>query len=159
MFANRSVFGGTVGPNPLKPTTTTESQFYDGIKMRAQPLPINVQAPPLSATAIVQTTPVKTVRRKGQVLTAPSTTPSISVVPDVASDTTTITTPPASPASPILKAQLSAPPKQRDTVSKGEVKSQVILTQTISHLICTSLIRILVNCDHAMSHSFAINTT
>lgn len=40
--------------------------------------------------------------------------------------------PPASPASPILKAQLSAPPKQREGVvtaavgaSKADVKSQV----------------------------------
>lgn len=112
------MFGGTVGPNPLKTTiNSNDSQYYDGIKVRAQPLAINVQTTP---NPTVQTS-VKTVRRKGQVTTAPATTPTISVVADLTES------PPVSPASPILKAQLSAPPKQRETVNKGEVKSQVIL--------------------------------
>lgn len=112
------MFGGTVGPNPAKTTNSNEIQYYDGIKMRTTPLVINIQ----TTTPTVQTTPVKTVRRKGQVVTAPATTPTISVVADVNE------TPPVSPASPILKAQLSAPPKQRETVNKGEVKSQVIFS-------------------------------
>lgn len=115
---NRSVFGGTVGPNPAKPTNANETQYYDGIKVRAQPLAINVQT--TTNPTVVQTTPIKS-RRKGQVVTAPATIPTISVVADVTE------TPPISPASPILKAQLSAPPKQRETVNKGDVKSQVIL--------------------------------
>lgn len=86
--------------------------------MRVQPLAINVQT--TTNPTVVQTTPIKS-RRKGQVLTAPATTPTISVVADVTE------TPPVSPASPILKAQLSAPPKQRDNVNKAEMKSQVIL--------------------------------
>lgn len=135
---NRSVFGGSVGPNPLKSNNTNDGQYYDGIKVRAQPLAINLQTTTTNNNnnnntnnnannpSVVQTTPVKTVRRKGQVITAPTTTPNISVVAD-ATDT-----PPVSPASPILKAQLSAPPKQRETVNKGEVKSQVILIKNLT---------------------------
>lgn len=33
----RSVFGGTVGPNPEKPANPTDPQFYDGIKVMAHP--------------------------------------------------------------------------------------------------------------------------
>lgn len=102
----------------MKPANPNDPQYYDGIKVRAQPLVINVQS--TSSTPTVQA-PVKTVRRKGQVVSVPAATPTISVVADITE------TPPASPASPILKAQLSAPPKQRENVNKGEVKSQVIL--------------------------------
>ncbi|XP_044750022.1 AT-rich interactive domain-containing protein 2 isoform X5 [Coccinella septempunctata] len=33
----RSVFGGTVGPNPMKPSNPKDPQFYDGIKALAHP--------------------------------------------------------------------------------------------------------------------------
>lgn len=120
----RSVFGGTVGPNPVKPVTSNDPQFYDGIKARAQQLVINMQ--PVT-TPVAQATP-KTVRRKAQNVTvvpvSTSTTPTLTVVAD------NTDTPPASPASPILKAQLSAPPKPREStvataISKSDIKSQV----------------------------------
>lgn len=95
--------------------------------MRAVPLVINVQAP-ISTPTPIQTpvTPVKAIRRgtKGQFISASQPSPSLTVVADNPE------TPLASPASPILKAQLSAPPKQRETTviaSKGDTKSQVIL--------------------------------
>lgn len=106
----------------MKPVNSNEPQFYDGIKARAQALVINMQ--PVT-TPVAQAAP-KTVRRKAQNVTVvPTTTPTALTV--VADNTDT---PPASPASPILKAQLSAPPKPREstvtTISKGDVKSQVI---------------------------------
>lgn len=119
------MFGGTVGPNPVKPVNSTDPQFYDGIKARPQQLVINMQ--PVT-TPVVQATP-KTVRRKvPNVTVLPAATPTTPALTVIADNTDT---PPASPASPILKAQLSAPPKPRETtvvtaISKGDIKSQVI---------------------------------
>nr|XP_023020407.1 AT-rich interactive domain-containing protein 2 isoform X5 [Leptinotarsa decemlineata] len=33
----RSIFGGTVGPNPMKPANPSDPQYYDGIKAMAHP--------------------------------------------------------------------------------------------------------------------------
>lgn len=128
----RSVFGGTVGPNPTKPSSIGETQFYEGIKVRPQPLLINMQQQLLqnsnstctTTSTVVVTTTASSVKKRIKPTTSPSLT--------VDSDNNSITCQnPASPASPILKAQLSAPPKQRDAVastptSKGDLmKSQV----------------------------------
>lgn len=168
----RSVFGGTVGPNPGKATPgSIESQFYDGIKVRIQPLVINIQTaiPSSSSSSVTSSNTVSSLqlssllsssssnnkgnnRRKAAstaIITTTTTTTSqllSSVIAAVAdnynnsSSNNSISinnnndTPPQpliSPASPILKAQLSAPPKQRDTTapttasSKGDMKSQV----------------------------------
>ncbi|KAL3266501.1 hypothetical protein HHI36_010671 [Cryptolaemus montrouzieri] len=168
----RSVFGGTVGPNPVKQNNPKEPQYYDGIKVRDQPLLISV--PPSSPVPSPQATitPKTTARRK----TKPKdTTPKIPspnksscsssfsiTQPQVISSQSIssaltpkdiATSPPVSqssqlspalqveaqeggisPASPILKAQLSAPPKQREAASaspssaiiKTDLKSQAL---------------------------------
>ncbi|KAK9720447.1 RFX DNA-binding domain [Popillia japonica] len=93
----RSVFGGTVGPNPVKPVTSNDPQFYDGIKARAQQLVINMQ---------------------------PVTTP-------------------VAQATPKTKAQLSAPPKPREStvataISKSDIKSQVMAHPHLSQALLGS---------------------
>ncbi|KAK0096264.1 hypothetical protein PV326_005915, partial [Microctonus aethiopoides] len=156
----RSVFGGTIGPNPLK-GENTGTQYYEGIKVRATPAPItypsqnsglmNVTASafssPLSSsssssspsssssssttisstTTTSNSTPVK-VHPVQQRTVAP-----INSIPDsTALDNTSKNV--VTPASPILKAHLSAPPKQssntlqnqpQNTVTKVDSKSQV----------------------------------
>ncbi|GJQ83093.1 hypothetical protein Trydic_g20104 [Trypoxylus dichotomus] len=131
----RSVFGGTVGPNPVKPTNCSDPQYYDGIKVRAQQLVINMQP-----VTVAQTTP-KAVRRKVQNVTVvPATTPTTPTLTVIADNTDT---PPASPASPILKAQLSAPPKPRESavltpLTKGDIKSQVMAHPHLSQALLGS---------------------
>ncbi|RZC36970.1 AT-rich interactive domain-containing protein 2, partial [Asbolus verrucosus] len=129
----RSVFGGTVGPNPMKPSSANEPQYYEGIKVRAQPLIINIQ-PASNPVSPPQPTPSKGHNRRNKqpapvVVTTPSQSPSLTVMADNSNSSDT-NNPPVSPASPILKAQLSAPPKQRDATappsSKGDMKSQVM---------------------------------
>lgn len=116
----------------MKPANPTDRQYYEGIKVRAQPLIISIQ----SSSNPKTNTPTKgqQVRRKSNqsVVVSPIKSPALTVVADNnATDST-----PISPASPILKAQLSAPPKQnRESVvtpisSKGDMKSQVISCQT-----------------------------
>ncbi|XP_044750018.1 AT-rich interactive domain-containing protein 2 isoform X2 [Coccinella septempunctata] len=150
----RSVFGGTVGPNPMKPSNPKDPQFYDGIKVRDHPLIINV--PPSSPVPSPQPTPTpKSSRRKPKPKETSKTPPAVSKPPCSTTPSITVTQSPvnssqgvatalaskdksisppvpqppqlspalqveapeggASPASPILKAQLSAPPKQRET--------------------------------------------
>jgi AT-rich interactive domain-containing protein 2 len=131
----RSVFGGTVGPNPMKPSSANEPQYYEGIKVRAQPLIINIQPASNPVTPPQPTPPSKGSNRRTKqsaatVVTTPSQSPSLTVLADNSNSNDT-SNPPVSPASPILKAQLSAPPKQRDATappptSKGDMKSQVI---------------------------------
>lgn len=119
-----------VGPNPVKSTNPNDAQYYEGIKVRNQPLVISVQS--VSNLSTTQS-PIKGgIRRKGQ--NAPTSTvlnqtpvPVSNFVPD------STDTPPPSPASPILKAQLSAPSKPRESTVitsptyKGDMKSQVII--------------------------------
>lgn len=117
----RSVFGGSVGPNALK-NSNDSSQYYDGIRTRAVPLVINFQS------TIIQpaTTPVKAnqpvVRRQltKQLTVAPSQNTQM-----VQADSSVVEVVPPSPASPILKAQLSAPPKPKESPTKADGKSQV----------------------------------
>ncbi|XP_017768585.1 PREDICTED: uncharacterized protein LOC108556814 isoform X2 [Nicrophorus vespilloides] len=129
----RSVFGGTVGPNPEKPANPTDPQFYDGIKVRAQPLVINVQFSATTATAPVNpVTPLKAVRRKPQTATIhhqPPIAPSLApVIPEAV-----VETPPSSPASPILKAQLSAPPKPPREAATASNKADALKSQVMAH--------------------------
>ncbi|XP_064215038.1 AT-rich interactive domain-containing protein 2 isoform X4 [Tribolium castaneum] len=144
----RSVFGGTVGPNPMKPSSANEPQYYEGIKVRAQPLIINIQ--PASTTNPVTTTPPPQPtkgpnrRNKQSAATSPSQTPTLTVMADNSNSNDTMNNPPVSPASPILKAQLSAPPKQRDATvaspptSKGDMKSQVMAHPHLSQALLGS---------------------
>ncbi|PNF32753.1 hypothetical protein B7P43_G04513 [Cryptotermes secundus] len=149
----RSVFGGTVGPNPQKQSIgvsgsvdqpgTTNLMFYEGIKVRANPFSV-----PVSVSATVQQppspqpAPAVSVQRKGlNVVTKtvtpppPTTSPAPQATSDISATLGDASLPLApAPASPILKAQLSAPPKQRET-PKGDTKSQVLahphLTQAL----------------------------
>ncbi|CAH1128873.1 unnamed protein product [Ceutorhynchus assimilis] len=127
----RSVFGGTVGPNPMKPANPSDPQYYDGIKVRSQPLKLNIP-PPLSPKPVpsvtaapppqTKPTSLATVRRKPKVapVVQTSTTAPLVVEPEPETDV-------LSPISPILKAQLSAPPKPRETTN--DPKSQVAARQ------------------------------
>ncbi|XP_031339468.1 AT-rich interactive domain-containing protein 2-like isoform X2 [Photinus pyralis] len=136
----RSVFGGTVGPNPVKGVSATDAQYYEGIKVRVQPLVISVQS--MSNLSTTQS-PVKgSVRRKSQ-NTSTGTSPSTTQVPTITLHADSTDTPPPSPASPILKAQLSAPSKSREntvinSTVKGDIKSQVMAHPHLSQALLGS---------------------
>jgi len=148
---SRSVFGGTVGPNPQKHSNvisgsgdqpgTNSQMFYEGIKVRANPfsIPVSVsgilQQPPSPQPAQQSLAPSVPVQRKGlNIVTKTVTPPPLTTSPaplttsesSATSGDASLPIAPA-PASPILKAQLSAPPKQRDN-PKGDTKSQVCCT-------------------------------
>jgi len=131
-----------VGPNPLK-GENTGTQYYEGIRVRATPAPITypsqittavaTNTPPISA---INTTPVKVLPVQQRTVKNISPAPDSTAAPQVdspaaSSGTQTIPT----PASPILKAQLSAPPKppsnntssqsSQNPVTKVDSKSQV----------------------------------
>ncbi|XP_032671914.1 AT-rich interactive domain-containing protein 2 isoform X2 [Odontomachus brunneus] len=136
----RSVFGNIVGPNPLK-GENTGTQYYEGIRVRSTPAPITYPSQTAAVatnTASVQAinaTPVKVLpvqqRTVKNISPAPDSTASAD---NPASGTQMISIP---PASPILKAQLSAPPKppsntpsqSPNPVTKVDSKSQV----SVSH--------------------------
>jgi hypothetical protein len=114
MLSFRSVFGGTIGPNPLK-GESTGSLYYEGIRVRASPA--QVVHPGQTAAAV----------NTSQVLNSGGTGNNVvTVVSGVAGNGTTAAKvqqqaqqqqrndsapTQASPSSPILKAQLSAPAK------------------------------------------------
>ncbi|ENN71330.1 hypothetical protein YQE_11990, partial [Dendroctonus ponderosae] len=141
----RSVFGGTVGPNPMKPANPNDPQYYEGIKVRAQPIKLNIP-PPLSPSKSIFTpspAPKSTVRRKQ--ITAAAPTKSGTNAPlavDAESDGSLNI---LSPASPILKAQLSAPPKPRESssasstmIAPSDSKSQAMAHPHLSHALLGS---------------------
>ena len=125
-----------MGPNPMKPSSANEPQYYEGIKVRAQPLIINIQPASNPVTPPQPTPPSKGPNRRTKqpsnvTTTSSQTASSLTVMADNSNSSNDTNNPPVSPASPILKAQLSAPPKQRDAnatppTSKGDMKSQVI---------------------------------
>lgn len=139
----RSVFGGTVGPNPVKPSNPNDPQYYEGIKVREKPLIINIQTPPVPKTSTNTTIKGQQARRKSvqSVVVTPAKSPTTSSATlSVVADSHATEGTPMSPASPILKAQLSAPPKQRESVvtptpttviTKSDPKSQVIFLPVI----------------------------
>ena len=124
------MFGGTVGPSPLK-GEATGTQYYEGIRVRAtttavtysNPMVVGTNATPISITS--NTTPVKVLPVQQRTVTAINPTPD-----NTAPDNPGAQRTPA-PASPILKAQLSAPPKPptpnqvQNPVTKIDSKSQV----------------------------------
>ncbi|XP_050457136.1 AT-rich interactive domain-containing protein 2 isoform X4 [Cataglyphis hispanica] len=142
----RSVFGSIVGPNPLK-GENTGTQYYEGIRVRASPTPITYPSQTTAAVATntlpipaVNTTPVKVLpvqqRTVKNISPAPDSTAAPQVDSPAASSGTQTTS--TTPASPILKAQLSAPPKpssnntssqSQNPVTKVDSKSQV----SVSH--------------------------
>lgn len=144
IYLFRSVFGGTVGPNPMKPSNPNDPQYYEGIKVRDIPLIINIQTTPVPKTTTNTTaTKGQQARRKSiqSVVVSPAKSPPCSTALSVVADSNATEGTAMSPASPILKAQLSAPPKQRETVVtstpttviiKGDAKSQVITVPVIS---------------------------
>lgn len=128
----------------MKPSNPNEPQFYEGIKVRDKPLIINIQTSPVPKTSTnTTTTKGQQARRKSVqgVVMSPAKSPlpsstSLSVVAETQATECT----PMSPASPILKAQLSAPPKQKDTavtptpttvITKNDAKTQVIALPVI----------------------------
>lgn len=136
LFLCRSVFGNIVGPNPLK-GENTGTQYYEGIRVRSTPAPITY--PSQTAAVAINTAPIQAINATPvKVLPAQQrTVKNISPAPDStaladnpASGTQTT---PITPASPILKAQLSAPPKppsntpsqSQNPVTKVDSKSQV----------------------------------
>ncbi|XP_071559642.1 uncharacterized protein Bap170 isoform X4 [Temnothorax nylanderi] len=141
----RSVFGNIVGPNPLK-GENTGTQYYEGIRVRATPAPITYPSQTIAAVATntlpipaVNTTPVKVLPVQQRTVKNISPAPDSTAAPQVdspAASSGTQTT--STPASPILKAQLSAPPKppsnntssqSQNPVTKVDSKSQV----SVSH--------------------------
>lgn len=113
----------------MKPANPGDPQFYEGIKVRAQPLKLNVPpplSPPQSAFNPSPAPPPKAVvpRRKSKLVvvkTGAASPLAVEAEPETASNASS-----PSPASPILKAQLSAPPKPRETlVAPGDSKCQV----------------------------------
>ncbi|XP_024940660.1 AT-rich interactive domain-containing protein 2 isoform X3 [Cephus cinctus] len=132
----RSVFGGTVGPNPIK-GETSGSQYYEGIRVRATPSPVTYPgqtAIGVNTTSIstINTTPVKVLPVQQRTVKTISPAPDSTALENPAS----VAQRTPAPASPILKAQLSAPPKPSSTpnqpqnpVTKVDTKSQV----SVSH--------------------------
>lgn len=143
----RSVFGSIVGPNPLK-GENTGTQYYEGIRVRATPTPITYPSQQVTAAVATNTPPIPAVNTTPvKVLPAQQrTVKTINPAPDstatqapqvdspAASSGTQTTSTIITPASPILKAQLSAPPKppsnntssqSQNPVTKVDSKSQV----------------------------------
>ncbi|CAG5074974.1 Similar to Arid2: AT-rich interactive domain-containing protein 2 (Mus musculus) [Cotesia congregata] len=137
----RSVFGGTIGPNPQK-GETTGTQYYEGIRVRATPAPITYPSQPSSPAVVTSAsstpTPAKVLQLVQQRTVTKSPAPDSTALDNNASKTITNSTATAqTPASPILKAHLSAPPKptpsnatlnQPQIITKVDSKSQVSVT-------------------------------
>lgn len=141
----RSVFGGTVGPNPMKPANPNDPQYYEGIKVRAIPLKLNLPPPSPPSTPLPTPVPVPkpAPRRKPKMPTV--TVKQSPVAPlGVEADAEGLSQP-LSPASPILKAQLSAPPKPRESsctsstlAAPSDSKSQAMAHPHLSHALLGS---------------------
>ncbi|XP_066590877.1 AT-rich interactive domain-containing protein 2 isoform X3 [Prorops nasuta] len=133
----RTVFGGSVGPSPAK-GETTGTQYYDGIRVRNTPAPVtypsqNAVATNTAPIAAVNATPAKVLPVQQRTIKNISPAPDSTALDNLASGAQKAPT----PASPILKAQLSAPPKPptnipnqtQNSVTKVDSKSQV----SVSH--------------------------
>ncbi|XP_071867803.1 brahma associated protein 170kD isoform X2 [Bombus fervidus] len=129
----RSVFGGSVGPNPLK-GETSGTQYYEGIRVRATPPQVTYPSQTAVGTntapiPAINTTPVKVLPVQQR------TIKSISPAPDSTALDNPASGPPRTPApaSPILKAQLSAPPKPPSSISNTATQSQNPVTKVDSN--------------------------
>lgn len=103
----RSVFGGTIGPNSIK-GENTGTLYYEGIRVRANPGQVTY---PLKAVTRPNVTGAQAAENaSGNVVTVVSGTGNVNSakVQQQRNDSTPIQ---VTPSSPILKAQLSAPPK------------------------------------------------
>ncbi|XP_050307991.1 AT-rich interactive domain-containing protein 2 isoform X2 [Anthonomus grandis grandis] len=163
----RSVFGGTVGPNPMKPANPSDPQYYEGIKVRPQPLKLNIPPPsptpkpvvavPVTASSNSSNTTKSGSRRKQKVTPVPASISGAKPGTVVGTAPLTVEAEPgcdgnggsfpsgpsslsnnqhAPPMSPILKAQLSAPPKPREgsgSAAAAAVSSDPPNSQAISH--------------------------
>lgn len=120
-----------MGPNPIKPANPMDPQYYEGIKVRDNPLlhtlpsvstPNPIHSTPTKGQQVVAgTQALKQVRRQSLLACAPSPTPlSVVAVGDGTAQAQVESISQPCPASPILAAQLSAPPRQQDVL-----KSQV----------------------------------
>lgn len=118
----RTVFGGSVGPNP-KPSATpgANAEFqYVGIKVRASGVPLVSAGPSVTTTTHVAS--------KQQ-----PTPPPVPVAENAPITPATAGDPALNAVSPILKAQLSAPSKPGVKVdSKSQVR--VLAKQSLSQL-------------------------
>ncbi|XP_063979250.1 AT-rich interactive domain-containing protein 2 isoform X2 [Diachasmimorpha longicaudata] len=126
----RSVFGGTIGPNPVK-GETTGTQYYEGIRVRSTTtcatLPSQNTSQNATTTTTVNSTPVKVLAVQQRTVTTPTSPNPDSTGPELSQNSQ------STPASPILKAHLSAPPKPttnlpiqtQNPVTKVDSKSQV----------------------------------
>ncbi|XP_059480719.1 AT-rich interactive domain-containing protein 2 isoform X3 [Neocloeon triangulifer] len=116
----RTVFGGSVGPNPKPNAASGASQEYQyvGIKVRASAVPLVVASGPVASQQ--QPTPSP----------APATVAENAPITPVAS--AAASDPALNAPSPILKAQLSAPSKSGVKVdSKSQVMAHPHLTQAL----------------------------
>ncbi|XP_008217124.1 AT-rich interactive domain-containing protein 2 isoform X3 [Nasonia vitripennis] len=103
----RSVFGGTIGPNPIK-GENTGTLYYEGIRVRANPGQVTY---PLKGVTRPNVTGAQAAENaSGNVVTIVGGTSNVNSakVQQQRNDSTPIQ---VTPSSPILKAQLSAPPK------------------------------------------------
>ncbi|XP_076748649.1 brahma associated protein 170kD isoform X2 [Xylocopa sonorina] len=128
----RSVFGGSVGPNPLK-GETSGTQYYEGIRVRATPPQVTYPSQTAVGTntapiPAVNTTPVKVLPVQQRTIKSISPAPDSTALDNPASGP--LRTP--TPASPILKAQLSAPPKPPSGTSNTTTQSQNPVTKVDS---------------------------
>lgn len=145
------MFGGSVGPNPLK-GETTGTQYYEGIRVRATPpqvtypsqIAVGTNTAPIPA---VNATPVKVLPVQQRTIKSISPAPDSTALDNPASGPQKLPT----PASPILKAQLSAPPKppssasnttcttqSQNPVTKVDSKSQVGPSPMLSTILSTT---------------------
>lgn len=99
----RSVFGVSVGPNPIK-GETVGPMFYEGIKLRANPGPICYP----SQNAVVSTNQTTTTTTTTSNVLISGNSNNVASSPKVQQQHNDSAPP---PSSPILKAHLSAPAK------------------------------------------------
>ncbi|XP_076646460.1 brahma associated protein 170kD isoform X1 [Halictus rubicundus] len=121
----RSVFGGSVGPNPLK-GETTGTQYYEGIRVRATPPQVTYPSQTAVGTntapiPAINTTPVKVLPVQQRTIKSISPAPDSTALDNPASGPQKLL---PTPASPILKAQLSAPPKPPSSASSNTCSTQ-----------------------------------
>lgn len=138
----RTVFGVTSVPvvkpvmlaGDTTPSGTSKQHFYEGIKVRPKPIPIQLEGTGPVASGV---TPMDKRPIKAKKILTPSagTVPLVSSTSSdnadpgpstsVPSSTTTPSTSSFTPSSSILLSQLSAPPKPKDTPSTLENVNQV----------------------------------
>lgn len=116
-----------MGPNPVKPANPTDSQYYEGIKVRDNPLFLThstTTSPSQTPTKGQQAAGVQANARRRSFAGSPPSAP-LNVV--AGNGTQVENKAPPCPASPILAAQLNAPPRQPD-IGKTQVGESMKMT-------------------------------